>query len=535
MSGKGDRVAIVTVHGTGDTAPEPKGPPEGEHWFLINSKFVRQLREKLSARGIEADVIPHLWSGANSAMKREEASRKLAARVRGLSRKYNGKVHIVGHSHGGNVANDAACMLDWKDGGKRTDIASMTTVGTPFFRTRITGGERFGAWLFMIVVAISILAYYPATTLGRNLGTAWVHEQFFKFVTLPTSPDDNFCSDGSVAREWSLTGVFGSTPEAQQSQGDAAAISAAALRQWTEEEIACVRAASAEARTSIDRLFSGLGIATVIALAIMLPLSFRGIGRIRRAGRRLRETPRIRSIWHRNDEAIAFLSRLEKTPIEPFPAGSLWAGSRNSGIQIAVRTIFYTILAGIALVVTAMVLANGDPLAGEASFESYLLFSSGIVLVAVATVGAPLVFLPVYLLYRLFAALVLELGLRGVFNAAVGGALKAIALGRDGDNRIGEVSNTSHYYGADLVTLGGEVEQRMVANSAEASGRLFDRYRKAVFSVDDAEGNALGEITNDSLTWDSLIHTTYFEQPEVIDSIAEHIVSAHTSPVGAQP
>lgn len=130
-----------------------------------------------------------------------------------------------------------------------------------------------------------------------------------------------------------------------------------------------------------------------------------------------------------------------------------------------------------------------------------------------------------YLTYRAFAALVLELSLRGLLNNTIGGALIAMAFGRDGDHRIDKVSTCSHSYGSQSDILDGEVADRMTANAAEASKRLFDRYRAAVFSVSADETNAINELAKDSMTWESLIHTTYFDQPEVADRIGDYIAS----------
>ncbi len=79
MSDKG-KAAIVTVHGTGDTAEGSAG----EKWFQQGSPFAQRLLGHLRQHGADADIIPHLWSGANSAWDRERAANKLAGRIRGL-------------------------------------------------------------------------------------------------------------------------------------------------------------------------------------------------------------------------------------------------------------------------------------------------------------------------------------------------------------------------------------------------------------------------------------------------------------------
>src|SRR5262245_54267398 len=121
--GSEERIAIVTVHGTGDTADSA----DGEKWFQKGSEFVTGLQGQLAANGVESEVHPHLWSGANSASEREKGARSLAKLIRQLAKTYRG-VHVIGHSHGGNVANDAACMLNWSLKKKKPKLASVTTV-----------------------------------------------------------------------------------------------------------------------------------------------------------------------------------------------------------------------------------------------------------------------------------------------------------------------------------------------------------------------------------------------------------------------
>ena len=101
------KVAIVTVHGTGDTADSA----DGAKWFQRGSEFSQRLLQHLSGQGVSSEIVPHLWTGANSAWDRERGANKLAARIRGLYNKYD-TIHVIGHSHGGNVANDAAVRID---------------------------------------------------------------------------------------------------------------------------------------------------------------------------------------------------------------------------------------------------------------------------------------------------------------------------------------------------------------------------------------------------------------------------------------
>lgn len=480
---KADRVTVISVHGTGDTAAEPDGPVDGEHWFQTRSKFMASFKQRLAADGIEAEIVPHLWSGANSAMERERGARALVNTIKRAARRNGGPVHIIGHSHGGNVANDAARMLNWSRSQRSPKIASITTVGTPFFRTHATSTDLFGAWLFAAIVVLSILMI-PAITAFASQG---VTNATLDLVNLPFKD--------TVAHTAERQAMFADRAGALRTSDPGIIVSALT---WMTQHV--------------YPIVSGL------ALLLMIPVAFYGLARIRRASRRPSAETTIYSIWHPSDEAIAFLRRLESVPLEPFPRWSLFRGSRTTGVHWGVNAVIAFILIGAAYL--------GFDFFRGVNVLAQPFQSIGAYLVVIGIAGAPLVFMTAYLAYRLFAAIVLELSLRGLLNNTIGGALIAIAFGRDGDHRIDKVSTCSHSYGSQNEILGGEVADRMAANAAEASKRLFDKYRAAVFSVSGNETNAINELAKDSMTWDSLIHTTYFDQPEVVDRIGAYIAGA---------
>ncbi|MEL7487672.1 MAG: hypothetical protein AAGJ87_10725, partial [Pseudomonadota bacterium] len=283
----GDRAAIITVHGTGDSEPGP----EGEKWWQRGSEFSGWLIEELASRGVEADIHPLIWTGANSATAREEASRALDRQVRKLAKKYD-NVHVVGHSHGGNVANEAAVLLDWRggraEGGSARDrLRSISTVGTPFFQSEVSNAARLGAWGFGFMSVFSaLLVVFLLVSPGAFLGA--------------TTGDEWFVDEASIqARDQALGGIL-----------------------------------------------RGIGIAGLFASLFLAPIAWRGLMRIRRAGRR-RPKASLFSIWHPEDEAIAFLQRIEDLPMEPFARGSLWRGSRTGGILWGVRAVFLLPLLGL--------------------------------------------------------------------------------------------------------------------------------------------------------------------------------------------
>ena len=173
MSQDADKIAIVTVHGTGDTA----SGPSGDKWFQCGSRFTNDVKSRLAAQGIEADIIPHLWSGANRAWERERGANKLASRIRKLFNRYSGG-HVIGHSHGGNVAHDAAVLLKWglRGGRKNERLDSLTTVGTPFFNIR-TGFLQMLAGIIFLIVAWGSAVAFPITALISLYYVLTTHEQ----------------------------------------------------------------------------------------------------------------------------------------------------------------------------------------------------------------------------------------------------------------------------------------------------------------------------------------------------------------------
>ena len=497
-----NKIAVVTVHGTGDTAEGP----EGEKWFQNGSEFAGRLQERLSQNGVESEVFPHLWTGANSASAREKGSMALAKKVKRLAKTHAG-VYVVGHSHGGNVANDAACMLGWADKKKRKPkISSITTVGTPFFRTIVKRSEKVGAWAFLLMVIVSmiVLALSLLTLQGANEAQNEAEANLEAALAAEQVADLKMIE----AEELGAEGAVEALEEAFEHPEDVAP---------------ALEAGGAES----DGLVAGLAIVGTVGgfvIVFIMPLAFRGIARIRRAGRKQKESPSLYTIWHPNDEAIAFLQRVESLPIEVFPRWSLLRGSRTGAILWGVRAAIWTPVVGIVLAILGEVTKND---AGEHIHPMFAQAGNvGFVMFLVGLAGAPILFGAVYLAYRAIVAVVLEIGLRGQLNGMVGNALRGIALGRDGDNRIGEVSEKSHYYGCDAKVLDGDIAQRMLVASQDATRRLFDKYRSSLFSVGADENNAIGELTQDAMTWDSLIHTTYFDQPEMAVMIADNITAA---------
>jgi hypothetical protein len=449
MSNKAHKAAVVTVHGTGDTAKELAG----EKWFQQKSPFAERLVGHLREHGVEADIVPHLWSGANSAWDRERAANKLAQRVRGLYEKYD-SIHLVGHSHGGNVANDAAVLMRWglRQNAIKERFDSLTTVGTPFFNMRTGPVQMFGGLLFMLIAYGSVLLF------------PFIAGFFIFDIATGGQLTDGAAND-------SLIGL----------------------------------------------VYLGLVLPCVL---FMLTMSRQGVRRILRPRHGDKTRTSVLAIWHEHDEAIAFLQRVEEVKLEAFPRGALYRGSRSTAIGfglLAVLVIAVAIPGLIGLGIDLFDWGSSESGTGTTSEDFFIAAGAGLVL-------APVSFTLLYFAYRFIVGGMQEVAARGAMNGFVSGVMRGVAMGRDGDQLLYQVAPRSHTHRTQEHVLAGDCAERMKTAANGAAGKLIDKYRWALFSVGGDSSASLTSLTTDAMTWDSLIHTTYFDQPEVAVAIADHIV-----------
>ena len=156
-------IAVVTVHGTGDTAEHL----DGSKWFQRGSEFSDALKDRLSERGVDIEIVPFIWSGANSASEREAGAESLAKVIKQTAQRFCG-VHVIGHSHGGNVANTAALLLRWGRDRRRSSkhaMTSLTTIGTPFLNSRSSALQSIWGFLFLVVTCASVPLYLTSMSI----------------------------------------------------------------------------------------------------------------------------------------------------------------------------------------------------------------------------------------------------------------------------------------------------------------------------------------------------------------------------------
>jgi hypothetical protein len=127
---------VVTVHGTyAHIVGPPNAPAPAElQWWQPGSRCEEQIRQRVHAEDGRLDFKAFTWSGDNSERARRTAGSKLLRALRQLEeRKEN--YCLIGHSHGGSVI--AAALVESMARGRPLEgLKRWITVGTPFVALR---------------------------------------------------------------------------------------------------------------------------------------------------------------------------------------------------------------------------------------------------------------------------------------------------------------------------------------------------------------------------------------------------------------
>ncbi|MCW1401381.1 alpha/beta fold hydrolase [Novosphingobium sp. MW5] len=144
-------------------------------WIESDSALAQQLRNVMP----EIECVPFRWSGANNHSARLAASDALAETIHDVADRYpRAAIHLVGHSHGGNVMLYASGKI-----GPRPKIATMSFLGTPFLipvLREVVGRMAFAKYaagfvfLFLGVFLSALVTvwaseHFPADTLAAGM------------------------------------------------------------------------------------------------------------------------------------------------------------------------------------------------------------------------------------------------------------------------------------------------------------------------------------------------------------------------------
>lgn len=97
-------------------------------WWKENQPFYNALKQALTKKKISFSLNAFIWSGSLQHEKRVQAGMELAGYIIKNTKPHQ-KIHIVAHSHGGNVALLAAGFL--QEAQAQQKISYLFTLGTP--------------------------------------------------------------------------------------------------------------------------------------------------------------------------------------------------------------------------------------------------------------------------------------------------------------------------------------------------------------------------------------------------------------------
>jgi hypothetical protein len=196
MPGPAAKETVIVVHGTF----AGKGADGAPRWYAPGEAFCRDLDKGLESRGSAARCWQHLppgadhfhWDGANDWLSRFKAAARLREELRRLHQQ-GWTVHLVGHSHGGNLIIEA---ITTRVGRVEPSFSGrVTLLGTPIFRDAAAFSKRqttlarrwsvasLVGWILLALLAardVDVLAAFAlhgstegwAATVGLVLGVA---------------------------------------------------------------------------------------------------------------------------------------------------------------------------------------------------------------------------------------------------------------------------------------------------------------------------------------------------------------------------
>jgi hypothetical protein len=459
----GRPLAVITVHGTNDSAPQLDGH---EKWWQTNSSFCLALTAALHENSLEAKIIPFIWTGKNNVSDREQAAADLASAIRATA-KTHGAVHIIAHSHGGNVANDAAILLRWGRRKRDDPIAGLTTVGTPFLSYPVSAFQRAGAYAFFGISLIALTLIIA--TLGLSVTRQIQFHDFTKIVEVVAA----FAPFAIVALIMVREAQLGVRRVSRPGQNPATKASVHCIWHPSDEAISALKAVSAlkiEA-FSPGSLWIGSRNAGIL-WAVRIVLLFVAVA-----------AALLATAWAGGGALIRSLFEMLKLDA----VGAWLLNDKGLGIRADDPGTYLTALDLILLIPAALWIA-------------------------------------VYLIVRFVTGFLPDRFARGFANDQISSLFRSMAFGSVGDQRIADVSVTPYAFEAIRVELTGECAERLQANAEGAATGLLEKYRWEIFNTSADHTKLFGQIPNDAMTWKSLIHTTYFGDAQVIELIRAHIL-----------
>lgn len=468
---------IVTVHGTFSS-----GPLEGQKWWQRGSRFATRLPELIDGGDGTLTIQPFIWDGHNSETARRTAGARLAETLQALDAK--GEPYaVIGHSHGGSVLS--AALLNAARG--RHPLQFMQrwiTVGTPFIRTE---RQRF---LFSRLGVLGKAIYLTLIT----------------FLMLGVL----IAFGGSVSPEpeaWILAGITFTAP---------LAVFYGVLRYQ-------------EARRSLRFNRRHLGFAEK------------------------HYADRWLSLWHAKDEAVQCLRAVKGVDVKIFPRHFAAAAFNLLAVGIIPvlcilalnsQTVMDAIAARVFAIIDPSAVGDLYPSGGANIFENAAVLFLGLLVIpvnlllpglsfdgmpfavqiGVLVFGIALLIGAAYVVTVVFNSIakVLSHGLSLILNPLTLAQLKASTYGSDAREDFAvDAGVWPIWMTRGFPPLPAEIADGLEMSSDRAIGTAIPKFRNIVDSLTAAESaEATNDVVADYLTWQELIHTSYFDQEGFVKLVA---------------
>ena len=153
---------VLLIHGTWARGLLPWVRRPQAQWCARGSAMCSSLEDLLKGQRYEIQTFE--WSGANSAVSRLRAADALSARLDAIrAANPSAKIHLVSHSHGGNVA-----MYSLRNGRQQQQVASLICLSTPFLHVHPRRMREGVADKVEDILRRADQALYLAKQHGRN-------------------------------------------------------------------------------------------------------------------------------------------------------------------------------------------------------------------------------------------------------------------------------------------------------------------------------------------------------------------------------
>jgi hypothetical protein len=487
---------LITVHGTsaGDL-----DSVEGHRWWQLNSTFQKELEKRIHLDRDTCEVVPFRWDiGPNS-----EAQRRLAgAALLDLLKEHEdagAAYYLIGHSHGGSVIYHAL-LKSVHQGKKLTGLRQWCTVGTPFLDYR---ANRF---MFQRLSGAGLTAYSTGVFALLLAMVYWVIGQHNAF--------------DFIAR--------------------------AEYLELSPEVIAHI------ANWDFNQVMHNFALAlTIYGVSCVVLLFF--LERHKKGWANVKEKQQVEAwygatwcgLWHRDDEAISALLNVQRVAIDIVPSTFLtpivgflqlflvW----GTGLMLCFDIVFkggqkvgaFAFWLSSPYAITdeetgAVISVNDTGLIFGSSGSHWSGMIEGILLtlIVLALVG--------WLLTKGLRYLVKKLGrpLAFILNGIVWRSVRNTAWGDD------LLAEDVHFVGASpplfdrkFGPLPSVVATPLSKHSDANAIETLSKVRKLLGMTEGtgAQADVRSEL-GDTLNWQELIHTSYFEVPTFVDLIAVSLVSA---------